>query len=248
MKIENTKNQELKKIKGLVYGVSGIGKTFSTTTLTGKTLVIAVEKGLLTLQDYNIDFVNLENWEELLDIYMELNTNENIEKYDNIVIDSLTKANEMCKIHILFKERPKVKGDVNKTYEDVLTLQDYGLLQIKMVRMINSFINLPYNIIFTSLEDERKDEKDGHIYYVPSLNGKLAKNVVADFDFTFRMVSKTIDNKTERYFLTENTETSLAKDRIGKLDRLEEPNWTNVINKSLGIVEEKKETKKKESK
>jgi len=248
MKIENTKDIESMKFNALIYGNSGNGKTYTASTLKGKTLVIATDPGLLTLREFDIDSISPKNWTELLEVYKMLLLDENIKKYKNVVFDGLTDANEICKEHIVKVERPSVKKDIGKVYEDILTLQDYGLLQTKMTRLISSFIKLPYNVIFTAMADERKDEKTGEVTIVPSLNGKLALNLAGYFDYVFFLGVKDTGEETERFFLTQKTEKYISKDRSGKLDRLEEPNWTNVINKSLGIVEEKKETKKKESK
>jgi len=231
MEIKNTNNQELLKVSALIYGNSGNGKTYSASTLKGKTLIIALDPGLLTLREFDIESIQPKSWNELLEVYKMLKTEEFEKKYDNIFFDGITDANEFCKQHILFEERPKVKGTISKIYDDILTLADYGLLQTKMQRLITSFIGLPYNIFFTALEDSRKDEKTGAETVCPSLNGKLAHNVLAYFDFCFRLIIKTTGDESERFFLCKSTEKSLCKDRSGKLDRLELPDWSSVIAK-----------------
>ncbi len=243
MKKSNTENVELLKIKALIYGGSGVGKTYTARTLPEKkTRIISAESGLLSLSGTNIDVVELENWNDLKELYSEFMTEEHQKKYDFIFIDSLTEINEMCKEHIVKVERPAVRGKVGKIYDDILDMQDWGLVHTKMSRMIRMFRDLPYNIIFTCLEDEKKDERTGAVTVLPSLNGKLQTNIAQYFDMVFRLISEDdkAENKTYRNFLTEKTEKSLAKDRSGVLDRLELPNWEKVISKIKKEIGSKK--------
>ena len=242
MEIKSTKEIGLKKINAVVYGVSGSGKTFAASTIPGKTLIIACDPGLLTLADYDIDCIQPKNYDDLLELTKMLCTEEFEKKYDTLFIDGITDINEFFKKWIVNVERPKVKGkDIGKIYDEALTQSDWGFLGIKLRRFIGVFINMPYNIIFTALEENRKNDKTGEVKTVPMLNGKLAEHLPGYFDFVLRIVLKDVDGKTERYFLTENTEDSIGKNRGNKLDRYEEPNFTKIINKIKG--DKKNETK-----
>jgi hypothetical protein len=101
-----------------------------------------------------------------------------------------------------------------------------------MIEFITKFRDLPYNVIFTALEKEEKDEITGSMLYRPSLPGKaISGELPSFFDELFRLILINSEKKSDRFFLTENTGSSLAKDRSGKLERTEPPNWNYVMKK-----------------
>lgn len=243
MNIKSTKDVESFNIRALIYGVSGIGKTSTALTLNPKeTLIIDVEGGLLPLRGQDFDVVTVNSWDELLDVWMELRSQEK-SKYKTIFIDSLTEIAELAKIHIVTVERPDVRGKIDKIYNEQLDIKDWSLYTDKMRKMVRCFRDLEYNVIFTSLEETEKDEKTGALMFYPSLPGKkfAHQSLPGFFDEVFRLISVDAEGKTERYFLTEVTERSFGKDRSGTLDRLEPLNWSNVFKK----IKSKKENKEK---
>ena len=233
MKKTSTERVTVDRVKCLVYGKSGVGKTSTALTLDPKTtLIISAESGLLPLRGCQIEVWEMEGWEDVQNSYMELLKEENQRRFKTIFIDSLTEINEQAKEQIVKKDRPALKGqDIGKVYDDLMTMQDYGLLATRMTRMIRAFRDLPYNIVFTCLEDSVKDELTGAISMAPSINGKLAVNIAGYFDEVFRMVTKETDDKASRWFLTEKSEKWIAKDRSGRLDRMEVPDWGVVFGK-----------------
>lgn len=232
MKVTNTNAPNDMKVKALLSGSPGRGKTFSARSLNQKTtLIISAEAGLLSLAGTEFDVWVIESWEELQEVYKNLLLPENIAKYKVVFVDSLTEINEKAKEHIVKKLRPGLGKDIGKVYDELMTMQDYGLLQTMMTRFIRSMRDLPYHMIFTCLEDQNKDESTGKIMFAPSLNGKLAINIAGFFDEVFRMVVKEEDGKLNRYFITNHVENSLAKDRSGSLDIYEPANWSAVFKK-----------------
>jgi len=171
-----------------------------------------------------------------MDAYKKLILPENLKKYDTIFIDSLTEIDELAKEQIVKQDRPNLKGkDIGKVYDDMMTLQDYGLLATRMTRFIRAYRDLEYNIIFTSLELEKKNEITGSITLVPSISGRLSLNLAGYFDEVFHMITKKEpDNKVGRYFITANIENTIAKDRAGVLELMELPDWTKIITKIKG--------------
>ena len=203
----------------LLYGQTGNGKTYSARTLPeGKTAIISTEKKLLNIKDMKFDFYQPENWQELRWLYKNLSKNPHfLKKYDYVLVDSLTEVNEMCKEYIVNVERRNKKTNIGQVYDEALSMQDWGLLSIKMSKFVRYFRDLKYNVIITALEDKNKDETTGKITVAPSINGKLALNLGGFFDSVFRSVKNTIEGKTKYYFQTEGDQDSLCKNSTASL-------------------------------
>ncbi len=234
MKKTSTETLQQLNLKCVVYGPPGAGKTYTARTLDPRrTLVISAESGLLSLSGKPFEVYEIDTWDDLMTIWHELQTPESQQTYDHVFIDSLTELAEICKVHILMKERPIVRGKVDKTYDEQMDIKDWSLYTEKMRKFVRAYRNLPYNVIFTALEDQDKDELSGTVSYKPSLPGKaMAQALPGFFDEVFRLcIRKTESGEQERCFLTELTERYLAKDRSGKLDRFEDANWSVVIDK-----------------
>jgi phage nucleotide-binding protein len=233
MKESTTANVQDFSFKALLYGLTGKGKTSTVKTLKPETtLVISAESGLLPLAGMNYTVWEMETFADLLEAYKRLLAPEMQAKYKCIFVDSLTEINELAKEQIVKFDRPNLKGsDIGKVYEDLMTMQDYGLLSTRMTRMIRAFRDLPYHIIFTCLESQTKDERTGEVFITPSINGKLALNVGGYFDEVFRMVTKEDGDKLDYYFVTGAVENAIGKDRSGALNLYEPASWAGVFKK-----------------
>lgn len=236
LKTLRTDDIDIEKGKILIYGKSGTGKTYSVSTLDAKkTIVITPDKNALkVLKKLNwiADLWHVEKWEYMFEFSKILLQPDMQKKYDNIFVDDFTEINELSKEWIVKVERPATKGLTNtKTYSDLMELQDYMLLQVKITNLLRAFRDLPYNCIFTCLEDEVRDEQSGIILFRPSMNGKMRLNMTGFFDEVFRLI---VDKDGERVFLCDNTEKELAKDRSGYLDKYECPDYAKILKKIKG--------------
>lgn len=233
MRTTTTENLQQINLKCLLYGQPGAGKTYTALTLDPKrTLIVSAESGLLPLRGKPYKVHEVETWDDLMTIWRELQSPEAQKAYDNVFIDSLTEIGEICKIHIVTKERPAVRGKVDKIYDEQMDLKDWSLYTDKMKRFVRSYRDLPYNIFFTAMEKDEKDELTGAITVAPAVAAKgFASAIPGFFDEVFRIVIKKAEDSQERYFLTELTEKSVAKDRSGKLDHLETPDWSAIMAK-----------------
>lgn len=222
MEIKSTKGLHADKVKMLIYGEAGKGKTtFLGTGDNEHTIIVSAESGLLCLGDKDIDVIEINNFaglrEALRFVYDKKNDN-----YTTVAIDSLSEIGEM-----LVKElqgKPEYKDPKN-------TLKMWGDYNERMISMIKAFRDLDKNVIFTALVDDVND--GGTIMKKPFIPGSKAQKFLSSyFDEVFFIET---DPATEKpYLQTHSSNNAVAKDRSGKLDPVEEPNLSTIIAKIRG--------------
>ncbi len=254
MKLTSTDAEELRYVRALVYGETGIGKTTSLRTLVpDRTSIALCERGALPLQEMSFPVFHLEDWEDVGQLYKMFTFPERIEDEKNkaivaqtkvLVVDSLSEVGDLCWAQILHKDRPallkeRAKGKDAKSspegiYADNATMEDWGVYGHKMMRLISAYCHLPLHVIFTCGADTQKDKQSNDTNRLPALGGKTARKCLALFDLVLYM--KTVldsDGKGSRVWQTYNDGFVLAKDASGKLSPEEPPNWLKLFQKLL---------------
>ena len=237
MKITKTKDCGVDKLKMIIYGEPGSGKTTLAGTIGEPTLIISAESGLLSLRGHSIDVIDMTTDDygvlipkekritRLQAIFAYLLTEECKSRYKWIFIDSLTEISQNLveQLQLEFPER-----------KDSLVL--YGENAKRMRSLIKSFRDLPhYGVIFTALSTIDKDENNQRFTGL-SLIGKIADSAPGLFDEVFYLATKQ-DPETgaiERRLITSKTEKLVAKDRSGVLNHLEPADLGLIIKKIRG--------------
>jgi phage nucleotide-binding protein len=245
MKIQSSKSISINRLKFLIYGEPGVGKTTLAATLKEPTLLISAEAGLLSLQAFDIDTVDITMDDEgapikkekraarLGEVYTFLCGPEAREKYKWVFIDSLTEISQNL-IESLYEIYPDPKDG----------LKLWGDYAKKARSLIKTFRDLPYyNIVFTALDKVEKDENNRR-YKTVDMQGKIGNQLPAYFDEVFHYAkTEDTDGNLIRVLLTDGYENVIAKDRSGKLNKQEAPNLQNIANKMRGPKEKTKTTK-----
>lgn len=218
MQLTNTKDIAAQRIKVLVHGPAGSGKTRLCATTGGKPLIISVEGGLLSLAGNDIDVIEVKNLPQLREVYEALLKDD---KYDWVCLDSISEIAEV----ILSEEKKKV-NDPRKAY---------GELQDRMMQLLRDFRDLPKNIYFSAKQDRVKDELTGGIFFGPSAPGtKIGPAMPYMFDLVFALQNWKDENGVlQRGFQTQRDAQYEAKDRSGKLDFAEPADLGHIYNKII---------------
>lgn len=235
MKINSTNSVNEQRLKVLINGLSGAGKTTQVTTLKQsgfKPLVISFESGLLSIANTGIDYIDGTRCDEgktiakelrinrLMDIYKFINLDETKKAYDTIFIDSLTEICQ-CMYDALKKEYPDRK--------DALVL--FGELGQKMRDLIKAFRDLPnYHVVFTCLSKIEKDEI-GKRYVGFDLIGAIADKIPQFLDEVFYLK---VNEEGTRQFICQATDNVVAKDRSSKCQPIEPANLGAIFLKIKG--------------
>ena len=208
--------------KILIMGGSGAGKTyFLASGNTKKTLIISVktEAGLMTLHDLEIDYVEIESFKDIQEIYNYLKSPEN--KYETVGLDSLTQLQECL-----------IKNDL----KGMTGFEKWAQVKELTFEIVQRFKSLPLNAIFICESDEDKDDKTGEIKVYPRLVGKSKQTIAHWFDevYYFKRIEE-IDNEGNKSIiytaLTQSGDKYPCKSRIGTLPRvIVNPELDKIIN------------------
>lgn len=153
VKLQETENDG--KRNWLIYAPSGVGKTVLAGTAP-KALFLTVEAaGTESAKAFGSDADELvvNSWRELVDAYEWLRK-EGHSEYEWVIIDSLTEMEELCWNDQL--------EEIGKEFE--ARIQDYGIVDRKIKKLVDRFNRLPINCLYTAqqagweIEDEDGDD------------------------------------------------------------------------------------------
>lgn len=220
----------------LFYGKSGAGKSHLGATAVNvddfdKVIFISAEEKLDTLMNVpnyeNIDYATFDEWadmNELLEYVQE-------EDYDCIIIDSLTRLQELALDFIMGQEVKSLRLDEEL---DNPQIQDWGQLINLTLKIVRAFNKVDATIIYTALQEEIKDDRTGRIHVQPEFNGKkTAGKVCASMDIVGQVVKYEQDGETKRGLKFKGSGKEILNDTTSKLgDKLKDnPTMEEIWNK-----------------
>jgi GTPase SAR1 family protein len=166
--IWNAKTAAKKGFKVLLYGPSGAGKTSFAATFPSP-LFLDLEGGLrstVSIKDVMRFPKNpskeVEDLKQVRQFYAQVRKAVD-PPFKTIVVDSLNE------LQVLVTKEVLGTYDVNRMYDDQLTMQDYGKINRVFLNTVRQILKLPYHIVFTAVETPR--EYEGQEVY-PKFVGK----------------------------------------------------------------------------
>lgn len=228
LEIKSAKNvNQDARIKMLVYGDSGVGKTVFSGGFP-KPFVIASEEGLLSIAGKDVDYVSVTRWEQIEEIYLHLLKTESRKKYQSVIVDSFTTLQQIALGYVLEQNGRQFPEQ-----------RDWGMLLELMRRFFRQMADLPYHIVFICLAGTEKDELTGIISEKPAIVGRMAAEAPAYVDIvmhlTVEMSRKGGETTVTRFGIFQPSSRALAKDRSGKLPTvMKEPTASKVLAKVRG--------------
>ena len=183
-----------KNLKALIYGQSGVGKTYLAGSVENA-LVLDLEKGSASAKNKNIDIITINSASEF---------KKSIEwaksqPYDTIVIDSITRYSEM-----LFVALSKVYPDKRDS------MKLWGDFDLYSRQRIEDILAIDKNIIITALEEPVND--GGMLKKFPMYKANKFKMMLPSY---FDLVSHIIvDNESVRNMINEPTDDAIGKNRL----------------------------------
>ena len=207
-------------VKLLVYGQAGAGKTTLIKTLP-KPIVLSAEAGLLSIQDADIPYIEVNSIETIREAYTWLSTDEG-KQFETVALDSISEIAEV------------VLNSEKKTAKD--PRQAYGAMQEHMADIIRAFRDIPGRNVYMSAKLEKSQDETGRILYAPSMPGnKTGQQLPYFFDEVLALrVERDAEGNPQRALMCDSDGLWTAKDRSGKLSQWEAPDLGEIIAKIGG--------------
>lgn len=198
--------QVKKSLKIVVYGESGVGKTWFALQAPGKKAVIDTENGTdFYGNKFKFDVVKTRLYTEVVKAldYIEANP----DKYDVLIIDPITNIYQVLKdaAQKNAERRARAKG---KNGEDVsLTFRDWGIIKNKYNSLISRLCNLPCHVIITGW---LKDVYEGHGDDMKKVGSRIDADKKTEYqpDVIIRLE---VDQHGNRYGVIEKDRTMTFK-------------------------------------
>lgn len=252
---------ENRGIKGVIFGKSGIGKTSLLWTLPATTtLFFDLEAGDLAIEGWTGDSIRPRTWEECRDfavfiggpnpalrddqVYSQAHYNAvcarfgdaaAIDRYETVFIDSITVAGRLC--FQWCKGQPEAFSD--KTGKPDIR-GAYGLHGREMIAWLTHLQHTrTKNVWFVGILDEKLDDFNRKVFQ-PQIDGSktgLELPGIVDEVLTMAEVKDEAGNASRAFICqTINPWSYPAKDRSGRLAKVEEPHLGRLMAKIRGPV------------
>lgn len=203
-------------VKTLVYGAAGTGKT---TLIAGMPtpLILSAESGLLSLQGSDLAYIEVSSVGDLREAYKWLVGSDEAKRFESICLDSISEIAELTLATSLATNKDGRAA--------------YGALNTTISEVVRVFRELPLHVLLIAKLDKGTDEL-GRITYSPGMPGqKLSQSLPY---FVDEVLALRVTTTGERELLCQPDSLWLAKDRSGRLDRLEPPDLGALIKKIRG--------------
>ena len=247
---------ERRGIKGVLTGISGIGKTSQLWTLdAGRTLFVNLEAGELAVQGWPGDEVRVRSWEMARDlacwiggpnpamrpdqpydtthyerVCSAFGSPEQLAKYDTIFVDSITVASRLCLQWC--KGQPQAVSD-RSVKPDLRGA--YGLLGQEMIGWLTHLQHTPNkNVWLVGLLNKQLDDFNRPYFALQVEGSKTGLELpgIVDEVITLAEVPREKEAPYRAFVCTTlNPFGYPAKDRSGRLATLEEPHLGRLMEK-----------------
>ena len=217
------------RIKALVYGDPGSGKTFLAGTAQDSPEMsdvhfFNIDGGMMTLAERRdimaTDVRSVIQLEE--ELYKIANGDEKYKNVKTVVIDNVTELQTLNLEDIVRNELLTNKNRAKSYTLDEIFQEDYGKSTKQLSRILRGFRDLPINVIFIAhRKDKKRKGSDTVEESRPSLTDKLCTSVTGYMDFVWYLYTMEMPTEvngqqiysTHRFLLTQPYNGFVCKTR-----------------------------------
>ena len=195
------------RIRALIYGESGAGKTVFASTFPSPILFLDADDGMASVRT-EVDRVFIDSWETLVDVTNDLMNEEH--GYKTIVVDSLNEIQTLAMSYVL-ENFPAIK----RSYDSLPAVADYGKMLRDFDLWVRAMKSLPTHVVLLCQAQARNFETD---VVQPQLTGKnSSSNVCRMMDVIGYIYSGEGGESQAKRFVSFGMTNYVGKDRSGKL-------------------------------
>ena len=222
------------KIKCLLYGDTGAGKSFLAATSPRPLFLLTEMNGQASIMHSNpkADIIHIDSALLLAEILRDISDNpSNWKQYDTIVIDSFTEMQRL------------IKDQITNNGKNQMKLQDWGKLADSMRNLARRIRNLQKNIVGVCLLESSIDEATGERHLKPAFDGKKTGGEIAQyFNFVGLLFTQTTTkqenghkvNSVHRCLMVEGPSRIMCKPCYPLVGIIQEPNLKEIFTSITG--------------
>jgi hypothetical protein len=207
------------KVKFLVYGESGVGKTVFASTWPNP-VYLDIDKGMSSITR-EVFRINIDTWEDLADS-VEFLQNET-HPFKTIVLDSLNELQYLSMRSVVSKF-----PTIHRSYDSLPSISDYGKMLDDVDKMVRWIKSIPLNVVMIAQVAERKYETDP---VQPQLIGKAtARNQSRMMDIVGYLDKRDSQEGAKTRVMVFDAVNYVTKDRSGHLpQQVENPTYQQLL-------------------
>ena len=217
--------ESIKYLNALIYGEPGVGKTHLLGTAqdhkdTAPLLILDIDGGITTLRKRSdIDVIQIRSTGDFIAAYKKLFNAVDGKKfpYGTIGIDTVSELQALDLVEIM-SAFAKINDKIDP---DVPDQRGYGKSGTRMRDFVRAFRDLPTNVIFTAHSHTDRDN-NMRLMQLVKLTGKLRTDIPGFLDIVGYYFAEKDGDTLNRYLQFQKTETTIAKDRTGAFDAIEQ--------------------------
>lgn len=207
------------KVKFLVYGESGVGKTVFSSTWPDP-VFLDIDKGMASV-NREVHRIPIDNWEDLIDA-TDFLANE-VHPFKTIVLDSLNELQYLSMRNVV-QSFPSIR----RSYDSLPSISDYGKMLDDFDKIVRFIKAIDANIVMISQVASREYETDP---VQPQFIGKsTARNLSRMMDIIGYLDKRDSSEGAKTRMMIFDAVNYVTKDRSGQLpQQMENPSYEQLL-------------------